>query len=156
MQPFYLYLAMQNVHAPIEVPARFEALYDGVIRDSHRKKIADMVSALDEAVANVTQALPEASMWQDTLLLFNFDNGGPLGSATTTPSVVGSLRTGMGGVRIQAFLYSPRLDIITTRMVRQPQCNPKGCYPFLKLRMGTTTCSTNTTLPHIGNLAYIF
>ena len=45
-QALYLYVPMQNVHAPIEVPARFEALYDGAIQDPHRKTFAGMVSAL--------------------------------------------------------------------------------------------------------------
>lgn len=70
-KPLYLYVPMQNVHAPIEVPARFESLYDGVIADSHRKTFAGMVSALDEAVANITQTLAEEGLWSDTLFLFN-------------------------------------------------------------------------------------
>jgi arylsulfatase A-like enzyme len=67
------------------VPLRFEALYDGVIADPHRKTFAGMVSALDEAVANITHTLDKEGLWQDTLFLFNSDNGGPLGSANNYP-----------------------------------------------------------------------
>lgn len=63
-KPLYLYVPMQNVHAPIEVPLRFEALYDGIIADPHRKTFAGMVSALDEAVANITHTLEEEGLWQ--------------------------------------------------------------------------------------------
>ena len=63
-RPLYLYVPMQNVHAPVEVPLRFEALYDGVITDPHRKTFAGMVSALDEAVANITHTLEEEGLWQ--------------------------------------------------------------------------------------------
>merc|ERR1719258_217587 len=36
-----------------------------------------MVSALDEGVRNVTQALKKAGMWDNTLVFFTADNGGP-------------------------------------------------------------------------------
>ena len=62
---------MQNVHAPVEVPPQYEALYDGVIADPHRKTFAGMVSALDEAIGNLTDTLREVGMWENTLLLFN-------------------------------------------------------------------------------------
>jgi arylsulfatase A-like enzyme len=110
---------MQNVHGPIEVPARFEALYDGVIVSKGRKTFAGMVSALDEAVDNVTSTLKDVGMWQDTVLLFNSDNGGPLGSANNYPLRGGKFTYWDGGVRIQAFLHTPRVDIIPQSMVGQ-------------------------------------
>jgi arylsulfatase A-like enzyme len=118
-KPMYLYVAMQNVHAPIEVPERFESLYDGVITDSKRKTFAGMVSALDEAVENITSTLAEVGMWEDTLFLFNSDNGGPLGSANNYPLRGGKFTYWDGGLRIQAFVHSPRLDIIPQSMVGQ-------------------------------------
>lgn len=116
-RPLYLYLPFQNVHAPVEVPARFEALYDGVITDPTRKTFAGMVSALDEAVANITAALQETGLWADTFLLFSSDNGGPLGSANNYPLRGGKFTYWDGGVRVQSFLYSARRDLIPASMV---------------------------------------
>ena len=52
-KPLYLYVAMQNVHGPIEVPIRFESLYDGVIADPHRKTFAERVWRCDVCVSHV-------------------------------------------------------------------------------------------------------
>ena len=101
----------------MKVPARFEALYDGIIENAGRKTFAGMVAALDEAVGNITGALKEAGLWQDTLFFFNSDNGGPMGSANNFPLRGGKFTYWDGGVRIQAFIHSPRRDIIPASMV---------------------------------------
>ena len=36
-----------------------------------------MASAIDSLVANLTTTLQAMSMWEDTLLVFSSDNGGP-------------------------------------------------------------------------------
>ena len=37
-----------------------------------------MLSCLDEGIGNVTRALKEAGMYNDTLIIFSTDNGGPV------------------------------------------------------------------------------
>ena len=105
--PFYLYAAFQNVHAPVEVPAVYEALYDGVIADPKRKTFAGMVSALDEAVGNLTQTLREVGMWENCLLLFNSDNGGPIGEANNFPLRGGKVRARSAAQQNPASACSP-------------------------------------------------
>lgn len=52
-RPLFLYLALQDVHAPFQVNPRFEALHQSPLR--HFNVWAGMVSAVDETVHNVTQ-----------------------------------------------------------------------------------------------------
>lgn len=73
---------------------------------------AGMVSALDEAVANVTAALRRSNLYQDTIILFLSDNGGAeRGSNWPLRGKKNSVYE--GGTRTVAFVHSPRL---TARM----------------------------------------
>lgn len=115
-KPMYLYLPFQSVHAPHEVPRRFTDLYNGVIKDDKRKVYAGMISALDEAVTNITATLKAVGMYDDCFFLFSSDNGAPTGGSNY-PLRGGKFTYWDGGVRIQAFVYSPRLDLIPQSMV---------------------------------------
>jgi len=59
-KPFFLYLPMQSVHAPLEAPAEYIAKYDGIIEDKPRKIYAGMVSVMDEGIGNITSHLKES------------------------------------------------------------------------------------------------
>ena len=56
-------------------PARMHASIH--IVDGDRRTFAGMLGALDEGVANITNALSARAMIQDTILLFSTDNGAP-------------------------------------------------------------------------------
>ena len=62
----FLYLALQDPHAPYQTPQRFENLY------SHAQPLQNiwsgMVSAIDETLANITGELRAQRMWHETLL----------------------------------------------------------------------------------------
>ena len=67
-----------------------------------------MVSALDDAVANVTAALRRHSLYRDTVIVFLSDNGGAeRGSNWPLRGKKNSVYE--GGTRTVAFLHSPRL-----------------------------------------------
>ena len=70
--PFFMYLPFQVTHSPYEIPPGYVRTTD----DPVRQVINGMVNIMDEAVHNVTAALKEASMYDDTLILFTADNGG--------------------------------------------------------------------------------
>jgi arylsulfatase A-like enzyme len=74
-KPLFLYLPFQAVHSPIQVPERFENGYPK-IQHVIRRKYSGMVSALDEAVGNITNALVVKGMMDNTIIVFTTDNGG--------------------------------------------------------------------------------
>lgn len=81
-QPLFLYYAFQAVHAPDEVPEQYRKPYRGRFgtgKQSEKREIyAGMLSALDEAVGNLTRLLSARDMLEETLIIFTTDNGGPL------------------------------------------------------------------------------
>ncbi|XP_067658819.1 arylsulfatase B-like [Haliotis asinina] len=109
-QPLFLYLPYQNIHAPLEVPKKYEDLYPNVINEG-RRVLCGMVSALDEAVGNVTKALKDRGLFENTLILFTTDNGGPIdGHANNWPLRGGKHTIWEGGTRGTSFMYGAGLQ----------------------------------------------
>lgn len=99
-RPFFLYLAFQSVHAPLQAPDRFMRMYRGKMGgDKDRQTVAAMVTAMDEAIGNITQTLNETGMLRDTVMVFTTDNGGPNPTHNNYPLRGGKATTWEGGVR---------------------------------------------------------
>ncbi|XP_046561886.1 arylsulfatase B-like [Haliotis rubra] len=108
-QPLFMYLPYQNVHAPIEVPEKYYNMYPNVLNEG-RRIFSGMVSALDEAVGNVTSALKEKGLFDNTLILFTADNGGPVEVyASNWPLRGGKHTIWEGGTRGTSFMYGAGL-----------------------------------------------
>ncbi|ROT66187.1 hypothetical protein C7M84_015805 [Penaeus vannamei] len=73
-QPFFLYLALQNVHKPLEVPDEYLAHYPEDL-DEDRRLLLGMVTALDEAVGRLCR-LKDTGRYDNTVIVFSSDNGG--------------------------------------------------------------------------------
>ncbi|XP_046566768.1 arylsulfatase B-like [Haliotis rubra] len=107
--PLYLYLPFQAVHAPLEVPPEYEKLNDH-IHNLTRRTYCGMISALDEAVANITNALEETGLIENLLLVFTTDNGGPFHGAANNLPLRGTKATlWEGGTKGTGFIYSKSL-----------------------------------------------
>ena len=101
--PLFLFLALQNVHAPYELPPAWQ------VRDYPKMGAtfhvyANMLALLDDAVANVTAALRRASLYDSTLMLFSADNGGTLTYGNNFPLMGHKHDAWEGGSRVTAFL----------------------------------------------------
>lgn len=108
-RPFFLYLAFQAVHQPVEAPYQYTAQYEGQFEEEKRRTFAGMLTALDEGVGNVTRKLKELDMLRNTFIVFTTDNGGPTDQCGTTGSSNWPLRGGKctvweGGTRATGFI----------------------------------------------------
>jgi arylsulfatase A-like enzyme len=79
-RPFFLYLAYNAPHAPIQpLPEWLEKVQKrqpGI--DAKRAKLVALIEHLDDGVGKVLAALKEAGADQNTLIIFTSDNGGQL------------------------------------------------------------------------------
>lgn len=93
-QSFFMYLAYNAPHAPLQATEKYLARFDS-IKDEKRKTYAAMVSAIDDGVGNILGKLEELSLTENTIVYFLSDNGGP---EEKNGSNNGILRGGKGDV----------------------------------------------------------
>ena len=79
-QPFFLYLAYNAPHFPIEPPADWLAKVKARAPqlDEKRAKNVAFVEHLDDAIGRVLAVLKESGLEQNTVVVFSADNGGSL------------------------------------------------------------------------------
>ena len=104
-EPFFLYLAFNAAHTPMEAPAKYLARFPN-IESAQRQTYAAMVSAMDDAIGRVLDVLRDRKQEENTLVIFLNDNGGPTMPTTTVNGASnGPLRgskrqTWEGGIRV--------------------------------------------------------
>ncbi|OWF53589.1 arylsulfatase B-like [Mizuhopecten yessoensis] len=108
-QPFFLYLPFQSVHEPIMVPVEYENMYKH-IQNKGRRQFSGMVTAMDDAIGNVTQALKDYDLYNDTLIIFTSDNGGwPSLYGNNFPLRGSKITIYEGGTRVTSFVHGAGL-----------------------------------------------
>lgn len=106
-QPLFLYVPFNAPHAPLQAPKKYIEKYKQ-IKNKKRRHYAAMVTCLDDAVGRIVAALKERGVYDNTLIIFCSDNGGPLRQGANN----GDLRGGKGslyagGVRVVALASWP-------------------------------------------------
>ena len=101
--PFFLYLAYNAPHDPIQPPeewlAKVKAREPGIT--DKRARLVALIEHMDDGIGQVLTALREKGLEQETLVIFTSDNGGLLSVGGTN----GNLRGGKqdlyeGGLRV--------------------------------------------------------
>jgi arylsulfatase A-like enzyme len=109
-KPFFLYLAYNAPHFPIEPPAawleKVKARAPGL--DEKRAKNVAFVEHLDDAVGRVLDVLKEHALDSNTLVFFTSDNGGSLPHAqSNAPWRDGKQSHYEGGLRVPFLVRGP-------------------------------------------------
>lgn len=130
--PLFLFYAPHVAHCPLQVPKEYYDKFDFMtddeglcsiqtVQDEHpidpnhldlkyrcRRQHAAMIMIMDEVVGNLTNALQKKGMWNNTLMIFSSDNGGPVrlaeNAANNWPLRGGKYSNFEGGVRVAAFV----------------------------------------------------
>jgi arylsulfatase B len=130
--PLFLYLAFTAPHAPYQAPQDYLDQYSR-IADPSRRAYAAMITAMDTEIGHVLEALEKRGMRENTLIVFQSDNGGPRSakftgevdmSRSTIPADNGPYRDGKamlyeGGTRVVALANWPE-HIEAGTVVDQP------------------------------------
>lgn len=130
--PFFLYLAYNAPHFPIQPPTEF---LDAVkkrekdISEKRAKNIA-LVEHLDDGIGKVLRALEKSNQFKNTVIVFTSDNGGHLPSGASN----GNLRGGKqdmyeGGIKVATCIAWK--DLIKSGAETQNMSLTMDLYPTL-------------------------
>ena len=104
--PFFLYLAYNAPHGPLQAPDELVEKYSNV-DDLDRRIYLAMVDSLDQNIGRVLDALDDSALADNTIVFFLSDNGGLSGGESSTKDHAdnGLLRAGKnsfheGGIRV--------------------------------------------------------
>jgi arylsulfatase A-like enzyme len=74
-KPLYLYLTFNSPHTPYQAPQEYLDKYKD-IADPSRRAYAASITAMDDQIGRVLQALDKKAMRDNTIIFFQSDNGG--------------------------------------------------------------------------------
>ncbi|MFW5744828.1 MAG: sulfatase-like hydrolase/transferase, partial [Spirochaetota bacterium] len=106
--PFFLYLPFSAPHTPLQAPQAYYDRFDA-IDDPVRRTYAAMIAAFDDAVATVLDAIDDAGIADDTMVIFTSDNGGAsyLGVTDNEPFAGGKFTIFQGGMAVPLMIRYP-------------------------------------------------
>lgn len=97
---FFIYLAYNAPHTPMQATEKYLSRFEN-IQDKTRRTYAAMVSAVDDGVGRVLQALEDNGLANNTMVFFLSDNGGPSSNGSNNAPLRGGKGNYFeGGVRV--------------------------------------------------------
>ncbi|XP_031549548.1 arylsulfatase I-like [Actinia tenebrosa] len=141
--PLFLYLAFQAVHSanyiqPLQAPPNLIAKFGG-IKNMQRRIFAAMVTSMDQSIKKVVDALKANNMYNNSIIVFTTDNGGPangfdMNMASNYPLRGVKATLWEGGIRGASFVHSPLIK--STGRVSTQMMHVTDWLPTLYVRAG--------------------
>jgi arylsulfatase A-like enzyme len=151
-QPFFLYLAYNAPHKPLEPPDRYTY---GFLHISEwtRRAYAQMVASLDDGIGRVLAQLKKYGIEEDTIVFFLSDNGGALKYGSDNTPLQGSKSSLYeGGIRVPFMVQWPRR--LTAGSIYHHPVSSLDILPTVAAAAGATL-PKNRTIDGVDLIGYL-